>query len=129
MSGFIQSRAIPGLRGLERFARQLAMEMLSGLGVVRLLLAGGPSALIALRSWQKKSLSTSGAVAGAVVLTLSLMAGPRFEFFSPLASIDFFCNAHSAARGVSLYANICCSIGYWFSIDCDREFATCKIIT
>ncbi|KAG0620255.1 hypothetical protein M758_4G202200 [Ceratodon purpureus] len=54
------------------------MEMVSGLGVVRPLVAAGVSGLIALRSWRKKSLSTSGAWAGVVVLTLSLMAGPRF---------------------------------------------------
>jgi hypothetical protein len=63
------------------------MEIVSGLGMVRPLVAAGVSALIASRSWRKKSLSTSGALAGVVVLTLSLMAGPRsgfFFFFSPL---------------------------------------------
>jgi uncharacterized protein (TIGR00297 family) len=49
-----------------------------GLGVVRPLVAAALSILIALRSWRKKSLSTSGAVAGAIILTLSLMSGLRF---------------------------------------------------
>lgn len=55
-----------------------AMDIGSKLGIGRPLIAAAVSSLIALRSWRHKSLSTSGALAGLMLLTISLTAGPRF---------------------------------------------------
>lgn len=57
-----------------------AMDIGSKLGIGRPLIAAAVSSLIALRSWRHKSLSTSGALAGLMLLTISLTAGPRFVF-------------------------------------------------
>lgn len=69
-----------GFDTLGRFRPDMqAMELSSSMVLWQPLVAAIMAAGIAVRSWRRNSLSRSGAVAGFVLLALSLGAGPRLK--------------------------------------------------